>query len=380
MSPRLPSWKALRAIAAADVTDRIRSGVGASVLVQPAILLLVLLMGVVAPRLSSVKPGEGLRSVAVAEGASSETAAARLVRELVRREPRFVVREVRDVEDEVAAENADTGLVEVLGPAGEELRVVVLPSRRRSKVAAAELTDSLRRVQIEQLGVPGPEIRTASLQDSAEAGRIGLASLLPFLVAFQLVSLFAEASIRLRGSKTDRSAEVYHVLPVQRIDLVLGRAAVGLADGAVRLGAMLLIAAALPFVPTTLATFSVPGRTLAALAVAGACQVVLATAGGTLLGATVRSEGQETAVATAVSLALSGVFLGLTFSASGPLPGFLAAIPYIGAISWARNAFFGEESLAAGAAAIAVSLGFATAMVALAAGALGRDGVTLRES
>jgi len=375
---RSPRWRSLAAIARADLTDRIRSGIGAALFVQPAVLLLILISGIVAPSLSPVKAGVGSRTVAVAADASAEGPAALLLGDLAALQPRFVIHRVRDVEDEVGAERADAGL-RVLSD-GHGLQVLVLPSRRTSRVAAAELTGALRSLQLERTGASPPTIDRSSLRRSGEAGRVRLAGLLPFLIAFQLLNLFADAATRLRGGKSDRSVEVFHVLPVPRIDLVLGRAAVGLGDGAMRLGAMLLIAGALPLVPASLATFSLPAVTLVALAVAGLCQVMVATAGGSLLGALARTDGQSSAVLAILSLGMAGGFIGLTVASPGPLPGWLAGVPFLGPTFWARNTFLSSAHSVDAVLAVGASVAISVVFILFAARALERDGVTLRET
>jgi hypothetical protein len=376
-----PSLRATAAIARGDLTDRLRAGVGAALFVQPAVLLLVLLMGVVAPNLVSQNLGSGIRTIAVEKRLAPDSPAAGLLAELTARHPRFVLRPVDDVADDVAQARETIGLV-LAGTAEDpdQLRVVVLPSRRTSTLTAAEVMDALRTIQLDQAGAPAPLITRTKMQRSGEAGRIGIAGLLPFLIAFQLVGLYAEASIRVRGGKTDRSAEVFHVLPVHRLDLVLGRAAVGLGDGLLRLGAMLLIVAALPFLPPSIATFSLPGTTIAVLVAAGACQVIVATAGGTLLGALVRTETQENVIQSVLALGLTAGFLGLTFSSVGELPRAFAAVPFLGPTSWARNTFLGGGGLVEAVLSLAVTGITTVAALGFAARALDRDGVTLREA
>jgi hypothetical protein len=370
------STRAIRAVAQVDLLDRARAGLGASLFIQPAVLLLVLVMSVVAPSLSGVEIGKGKRAIAV-DPSTVDTPGRALLLEVQRREPRYILRQVPDVEDIVASEAADAGVT--IGADGT-LRVVVLSTRRQSKVAAAELTGALRSVQLERAGVVAPTIERTSLKASGEAGRIGLAGLLPFLVAFQLLALLSDASNRIRGGKTDRSAEVFQVLPVSRLDLVVGRAIVGVGDGAIRLGAMLVIASALAFVPASIATFSIPATTLLALGVAGVCQILVATAAGSVIGALVRTEGQESVIQAAISLGLSFGFIGITIGTPGPLPAGLAALPFIGPTFWARNVFYGVAVPYEAALAVVVSLAVTVAFVLVAARSLDRDGVTLRES
>jgi hypothetical protein len=376
---KAPSRRAIGAIARVDLTDRIRAGVGASLFVQPAVLLFVLIASVVAPSLSSVEVGKGVRTIAVAPAAGDGDVgpAHRLLDEVVRREPRYHLKEVADIDDTVAGEKAAVGVK--VGPAGD-LRIVVLPTRRASKVTAGELQGSLRRVQLDEAGTAAPVIVRTSLKGSGEAGRIGLANLLPFLVAFQLIALIGDASSRIRGGKTDRSAEVYQVLPVSRLDLVIGRGAVGVGDGSFRLAAMLVIAGALPFVPPSIATFSLPGTLLVVLAVAGLLQVLVATAAGSILGALVRTEGQESAIQAVFSLLLSFGFIGISIGSPGPLPGWLAALPFLGPTFWGRNAFYGAARPYEAVLAIVVSVVTTAACVLIAARSLDRDGVTLRET
>lgn len=252
------------------------------------------------------------------------------------------------------------------------LQVLTLPSdassrfggeavnRRLEEVRAAAATETLERE-----GVPAAVAAPYALSvvdlatTSGEGTRFGLGQALPPLLVIQLFGLMGAAEERIAGAKDRRVLEPLLVLPMRRLDVLLGIGAATMSAG--------FLAAALLFVPLvvglTLALAAISDTVAGPLEVAGALLLGIGlfggvfTAVGLYAGARAHSGGEGSVFVTLAQLSVFAMASITPFLTDVAARGPILLVPVLGPMLLVRDAVAGgfesgPTALAAGGAVV----------------------------
>ena len=312
------------------------------------------------------------------------------------------VAEVEDSQRAVVSRARDTGLVVPddaarTVAAGEtvELQVLTLPVDVSSRFGGdavlarlAELRGRTAGATLSRVGLSGAvaspfAFETVDLSTtSGEGTRFGLAQALPPLLVIQLFGLMAAAEERLAGAKDRRVLEPLLLLPMRRLDILLGIGAATMSAG--------VFAAALLFVPLvlglTIALAAVTGEVAGPLEVATALFLGIAlfsavfTAVGLYAGARAQSGGEGSVFVTVAQLTVFALVSLTPFLIDVAAEGPLLLLPVLGPMLLVRDGVAGGFELAPTALALAGSVAVSVALVRRAVRLLDAEGSVLRSS
>jgi ABC-type Na+ efflux pump permease subunit len=262
------------------------------------------------------------------------------------------------------------------------LRLLLLPVDGSSRFGAqavqgrlAELRAKTASASLVSAGLPESVAAPFAFQAvdlnraSGEGTRLGLAQALPALLAIQLFGLMSAAEERLAGAKDRRVLEPLLVLPIRRLDILLGIGGATMSAG--------FLAAALLFVPL------VVGLTLAVAAVtstvAGPLEVAIAlllgvalfsavfTAIGLYAGARASTGGAGSVFVTLAQVSVFALVSATPFLVDVAAQGPILLVPVLGPMLLVRDAvasgFSMEPTLTAIAGAVAVTAALVRAAV-----------------
>jgi sodium transport system permease protein len=308
--------------------------------------------------------------------------------------------EVDDAQRAVVSRSRDAGVVvpddaarTVAAGRPVELRVLSLPvdtsSRFGGEAVLAQLAALRGRTasaSLERIGLPGAvaapfAFRTVDLSTtSGEGTRFGLAQALPPLLVIQLFGLMAAAEERLAGAKDRRVLEPLLLLPIRRLDILLGIGAATMSAG--------VLAAGLLFVPLviglSIALAAVTGE------VAGPAEVAMAlvlgivlfsavfTAIGLYAGARAQSGGEGSVFVTVAQLTVFALVSLTPFLTDVAAKGPLLLLPVLGPMLLVRDGVAGGFELGPTVLALAGSAVVTVLLVRRAVDLLDAEGAVLR--
>lgn len=308
--------------------------------------------------------------------------------------------EVEDGQRAVVSRGKDVGVVVPADAArtvaaGDtvELQVLLLPVDTSSRfggeaVAArlAELRGTTAGAALERIGLPGAVASPFAFTSvdlsttSGEGTRFGLAQALPPLLVIQLFGLMAAAEERLAGAKDRRVLEPLLLLPMRRLDILLGIGAATMSAG--------VFAAALLFVPLviglTVALAAVTGEVAGPFEVAAALLLGIAlfsavfTAIGLYAGARAQSGGEGSVFVTVAQLTVFALVSMTPFLADVAADGPLLLLPVLGPMLLVRDGVAGGFELAPTIIALTGSAAVSAALVRRAVHLLDAEGSVLR--
>lgn len=310
--------------------------------------------------------------------------------------------EVEDVQRAVVSRTKDTGVVvpddaarKVAAGRPVELHVLTLPVDTSSRFGGeavvarlAELRGRTAASALDRIGLPGAiaspfAFTTVDLSTtSGEGTRFGLAQALPALLVIQLFGLMASAEERLAGAKDRRVLEPLLLLPIRRLDILLGIGAATMSAG--------VFAAALLFVPLviglTLALAAVTGE------VAGPAEVAFAlflgiglfsavfTAVGLYAGARAQSGGEGSVFVTVAQLTVFALVSTTPFLIDVAAEGPLLLVPVLGPMLVVRDGVAGGFELQPTALALLGSVAMAVLLIRRAVRLLDAETSVLRSA
>ena len=308
--------------------------------------------------------------------------------------------EVDDVQRVVVARSRDAGVVvpedaaaAVAAGRPVRLRVLVLPvdtsSRFGGEAVQARLADLRGRTAsaaLERQGLPGAvaapfAFTTVDLSTtSSEGTRFGLAQALPPLLVIQLFGLMASAEERLAGAKDRRVLEPLLLLPMRRLDILLGIGAATMSAG--------VFAAAMLFIPLvlglTVALAAVTGEVAGPVEVAAALLLGIAlfsavfTAVGLYAGARAQSGGEGSVFVTVAQLTVFALVSLTPFLTDVAAEGPLLLLPVLGPMLVVRDAVSGGFEAGPTALALAGSVAVSALLLRRAVQLLDAEGSVLR--
>lgn len=310
--------------------------------------------------------------------------------------------EVEDAQRAVVSRTRDAGVV-VPGDAARtvaagrspELQVLALPVDTSSRFGSeavlarlAELRAETAGDALERIGLPGAvaspfAFTTVDLSTtSGEGTRFGLAQALPPLLVIQLFGLMAAAEERLAGAKDRRVLEPLLLLPMRRLDILLGIGAATMSAG--------VLAAALLFVPLVLgltaALAAVTGEVAGPVEVATALLLgivlfsVVFTAIGLYAGARAQSGGEGSVFVTVAQLTVFALVSLTPFLTDVAASGPVLVLPVLGPMLLVRDGVAGGFELGPTAVALVGSAGVSVALVRRAVHLLDAEGSVLRSA
>ena len=362
---------------------------------QPFIVILLLAVPVLIFRTIEQREKRQDYSVAV-EG---DLDAVPGLRDALDRDP-LDVDEVDDSQRAVVSRSRDAGLVvppdaarRVAAGKPVPLRVLTLPVDTSSRFGGdavvarlAQLRAERATAALERVGLPGAvaspfALTTVDLSTtSGEGTRFGLAQALPALLVIQLFGLMAAAEERLAGAKDRRVLEPLLLLPMRRLDILLGIGAATLSAG--------VVAAALLFVPMVI------GLSLALAAVtgdvAGPAEVAFAlllgiglfsamfTAVGLYAGARAQSGGEGSVFVTVAQLTVFAMVSLTPFLTDVAAEGPVLLLPVLGPMLLVRDGVAGGFDLGPTVIALVGSAAVTAALVRRAVQLLDAEGSVLR--
>lgn len=312
------------------------------------------------------------------------------------------VEEVEDAQRAVVSRTEDAGIVvpedaERTVAAGRpvELQVLTLPvdtsSRFGGEAVIARLADlrgQTAGAALERIGLPGAvaspfAFTTVDLSTvSSEGTRFGLAQALPPLLVIQLFGLMAAAEERLAGAKDRRVLEPLLLLPMRRLDILLGIGAATMSAG--------VFAAALLFVPLviglTLSLAAVTGEVAGPAEVATALLLGIAlfsavfTAIGLYAGARAQSGGEGSVFVTVAQLTVFALVSLTPFLSDVAAEGPLLLLPVLGPMLLVRDGVAGGFELGPTAIALAGSAAVSALLVRRAVRLLDAESSVLRSA
>ena len=308
--------------------------------------------------------------------------------------------EVEDSQRAVVSRTRDAGIVVPddaarTVAAGETvaLQVLTLPvdtsSRFGGEAVLARLAELRGRTAgdaLERIGLPGAvaspfAFTTVDLSTtSGEGTRFGLAQALPPLLVIQLFGLMAAAEERLAGAKDRRVLEPLLLLPMRRLDILLGIGAATMSAG--------VFAAAMLFVPLvlglTIALAAVTGEVAGPVEVATALFLGIGlfsavfTAIGLYAGARAQSGGEGSVFVTVAQLTVFALVSLTPFLTDVAAQGPLLLLPVLGPMLLVRDGVAGGFEVGPTVLALAGSAAVSAALVRRAVRLLDAEGSVLR--
>jgi sodium transport system permease protein len=390
--------KHVRLILARELLDyRRQRKVWRRLFLQPFVVILLLAVPVLIFRTMENREQRQEFSVAV-EG---DVNAVPGLRAALDRDP-LDLHEVDDAQRAVVSRSRDAGVVVPDGAARTvaagrpvALRVLSLPvdtsSRFGGEAVLAHLADLRGRTasaSLERIGLPGAvaapfAFTTVDLSTtSGEGTRFGLAQALPPLLVIQLFGLMAAAEERLAGAKDRRVLEPLLLLPMRRLDILLGIGAATMSAG--------VLAAALLFVPLviglTIALAAVTGEVAGPVEVATALLLGIGlfstvfTAIGLYAGARAHSGGEGSVFVTVAQLTVFALVSLTPFLTEVAAQGPLLLLPVLGPMLLVRDGVAGGFELGPTAMALAGSAAITAVLIRRAVGLLDAEGAILRSA
>lgn len=308
--------------------------------------------------------------------------------------------EVDDSQRAVVSRSRDAGVVVPQDAARTvadgntvQLQVLTLPADTSSRFGGeavlarlAELRSRTVGAELERAGLSGAvaspfAFTTVDLSTtSGEGTRFGLAQALPPLLVIQLFGLMAAAEERLAGAKDRRVLEPLLLLPMRRVDILLGIGAATMSAG--------VLAAALLFVPMviglTIALAAVTGEVAGPVEVATALLLGIGlfsavfTAVGLYAGARAQSGGEGSVFVTVAQLTVFALVSLTPFLTDVPAEGPLLLLPVLGPMLLVRDGVAGGFEVVPTVLALSGSIAVAAGLLRRSVHLLDAEGSVLR--
>ena len=391
-------WHHVRLIFGRELLDyRRQRKVWRRLFLQPFVVILLLAVPVLIFRTMERREQRQEFSVAV----QGDVDAVPGLRAALERPP-LDVAEVDDSQHAVVSRGRDAGLVvptdaarTVAAGGTVELQVLMLPVDTSSRFGGEALIARLAELRgrtaggaLERIGLPGAvaspfAFETVDLSTtSGEGTRFGLAQALPPLLVIQLFGLMAAAEERLAGAKDRRVLEPLLLLPMRRLDILLGIGAATMSAG--------VFAAALLFVPLVIglsvALAAVTGEVAGPVEVATALLLGIAlfsavfTAIGLYAGARAQSGGEGSVFVTVAQLTVFALVSLTPFLADVAAEGPILLVPVLGPMLLVRDGVAGGFEVGPTVLALAGSVAVSLALLRRAVHLLDAEGSVLRSA
>ncbi len=370
-------------LARLEIVSAVRAKVfNASFFILPILFLLIIVFGIVAPKLEEAKASEKVTHVAVRVAADAGPEPRAIVDALrASPPPKVQLRDEPDPLGVVGAEQAEAGLI----VGRDTIETISLPSVAKSRLGLTRLRDALASAEVARAraagsGISAVTVSRVDLQKTSRGRRFALGDLVPIYLIFQLMNVGISAATAVRGDKETRSIESLLTLPTPRWSILAGKAAGVVFEGLARLVVLMVVIVAATRTSVAGLHLEIAPASVLTMGVVGVGLVVTYVGVGMVAGVAARSPGQEAAAAGALSVGSIATGLAVQQLKVAGGSALVRCVPIVGPVLTIRGVIFDAVGPGQVAISFVAALAAGLGAMAIAARLLRRDGLTLRDS